>query len=70
VTFVDAATSWQVFVKLEAHADEFGSWNFIDVLGKPLVELPDKLVQDLELWKYIVGIIRRVIEKTKKKDTK
>jgi hypothetical protein len=43
---------------LEAFSDGFGGWRVIDVLGSPIVELPDWLVQDLLTLKWLAGILR------------
>lgn len=67
VEFADAETSWQVFTMLEAFSDDFGGWRMMDVLGRPVVELPDALVVDLLTWKFLAGIIHRV-QDAKKKD--
>jgi hypothetical protein len=68
VEFVDADKSWQVFTMLEAFTDGMGAWQVMDVLGKPLMELPDALVSDLMQWRYLVSIIRAMKEDTKEEE--
>lgn len=63
--FADADKSWQVFTMLEAFTDGMGAWQVMDVLGKPLMKLPDALVSDLMTWRYLVGIIRAMKEDNK-----
>jgi hypothetical protein len=50
---------------LEAFTDGMGAWNVMDVLGKPLMELPDALVSDLLTWRYLVGIVKAMKEEPK-----
>lgn len=68
VEFADADKSWQVFTMLEAFTDGMGAWNVMDVLGKPLMELPDALVSDLLTWRYLVGIVKSAKDKTKEEE--
>ena len=65
VDFADADKSWQVFTMLEAFTDGMGAWNVMDVLGKPLMQLPDALVSDLMTWRYLVGIVKSMKEDVK-----
>ena len=53
---------------LEAFTDGMGAWQVMDVLGKPLMELPDALVSDLMQWRYLVGIVRSMKEDTKEEE--
>jgi hypothetical protein len=65
VDFADADKSWQVFTMLEAFTDGMGAWQVMDVLGKPLMELPDALVSDLMTWRFLVGIVKGMKEDVK-----
>lgn len=58
VEFNDPDRSWQVFVMLESMADGMGAWRFMDVLGEPLMKLPESLTQDLLTWRWLAGIVR------------
>lgn len=50
---------------LESFSDGMGAWQVMDVLGKPLMQLPDGLVNDLMTWRYLVGIVKGLQEKSK-----
>ena len=52
-----------MFVMLETFADDMGSWKFMDVLGKPVMKLPDALVADLLTWRYLGNTIRGMSKK-------
>ena len=54
---------------LEAHKDSWGSWRVIDVLGKPVVDLPEDLHEDLLTWRWLSDIARRMKEKNDKPPT-
>lgn len=43
---------------LEAFSDGWGGWRIVDVLGKPVLELPDWLVHDLLTLRYIASAMR------------
>jgi hypothetical protein len=62
VDFANAEESWQVFTMLESFTDGMGAWRFEDILGKPLLKLPDWLVSDLMTWRYLTGIIKSMKE--------
>jgi hypothetical protein len=43
-------------VKLEAFTDGYGAWKVIDVLGVPLVDLPEMMVEDLMTLRWLKDI--------------
>lgn len=55
----DPDGSFEVYKLLEAFADGYGGWKVLDVTGKALVDLDEKLVQDLMTWRWLADIIRR-----------
>ena len=61
--FNDMEGSWHWFTLLEAYADGMGGWRIMDVIGKPLSELPEPLVEDLMTWRWLVGIAQRLNSK-------
>jgi hypothetical protein len=56
-------SSWDIFMLLESFQDGMGSWNPVGVLGKPIVELDEKLVSDLMTWRWLYDIAKRSKEK-------
>jgi hypothetical protein len=42
-----------------------GGWQFIDVLGKPLIELDEPLVDDLMTLRWLAGIAETIKSKSK-----
>ena len=62
----DPDGSFEVYKLLEAFADGYGAWRLIDVIGKPLLELDERLIQDLMTWRWLVDIIRK--QKAPKED--
>jgi hypothetical protein len=52
----DAEYSWQVFLLLEGFPDGMGGWDFLQVLGAPVMELDDALVDDLLKWRNMKDI--------------
>ena len=40
-----------------------GAWKFIDVFGKPLVEMDDSLIQDLTTLRILNGIAETIKRK-------
>lgn len=51
--------SWEVFTLLETFKDAWGGWNVMDVLGQPIVDLPDALKDDLLTWSWLAGKVRK-----------
>lgn len=61
--------SIEYFKLLEAFSDSFGGWRIFDLFGKPVIELPEKLVTDLLILRRLVGQMRRQREKEQKTRT-
>lgn len=61
--FYDADASWDTFVVLEGFADGMGAWRVQDVLGRPVMDLPWTLVEDLLTWRDLASRVRRMNEK-------
>jgi hypothetical protein len=59
----DLDRSWEIFTLLEAFADGYGAWRIQDVLGKPLIELDDALVEDLLTLRHLAEIARGQTDK-------
>lgn len=57
VEFNDSEYSWQVFILLESFRDGTGTWNIQQVLGKPVMEIEEELIQDLLKWRWLKGIV-------------
>ena len=66
--YIHDENSFEAYKLLEAFADGYGGYRIRDVLGKPLVELDERLVQDLMTWRWMGGIIER--QKMKKLEKK
>ncbi|HSV86952.1 MAG TPA: hypothetical protein VLH85_10280 [Levilinea sp.] len=66
VQFYDQEASYKLFIELEANADGWGAWRFMDTFGKPLIELPDFLRHDLLVWKRLKNAVER--QHSKRKD--
>jgi hypothetical protein len=62
----DPDGSFEVYKLLESFADGYGGWKPMDVIGKPLAELPETLVHDLMAWRWLADIVRR--QKAPKED--
>lgn len=62
--FNDSEYSWQVFVLLESFKDgASGAWDITGVLGKPILELDEQLVQDLLQWRWLKNIVESLQDK-------
>lgn len=51
--------SWETFKLVEVFKDAWGSWSVMDVLGAPIVELPDALKEDLLTWSWLARCMRK-----------
>jgi hypothetical protein len=66
INFNDFDGSRRVFSLLEAFTDGWGAWKIQDVLGLPLVEVDERLADDLMKLRWLKGIAERI--KSKKDD--
>ena len=66
IRFYDLEASYKLFIELEANADGWGAWRFIDTLGIPLIDVPEILRHDLLVWKRIKSAVERENAKRKK----
>jgi hypothetical protein len=55
-----------LYIELEANADGWGAWRYLDTLGKPLIELPETLRHDLLVWKRLKSAIDKQHAKQRK----
>jgi hypothetical protein len=62
----DSEYSWQAFLMLDGFADGMGGWDFLQVFGKPVMELDDALIDDLLVYRNMHAIARREHEKQKR----
>lgn len=62
----DFSEARRTYDLLEAFADGFGGWKVMDTLGKPLVDLPEILVDDLLTLRYLAGISEAIRSKEKR----
>ena len=53
---------------LEGFTDGAGGWNFLQVFGRPVMELDDALIDDLLVWRNMYSIARREQEKMKREE--
>ena len=58
--------SWTVYLQLETFKDGFGGWDILGVLGKPVIDLPETLVNDLITWRFLSDKVQEEISKKKK----
>lgn len=57
-----------MFGLLEAFADGWGAWKVADVLGVPLVDVDERLAEDLMTLRWLKGIAERIKSKDDKKN--
>jgi hypothetical protein len=57
--FHDLERARETYALLDAFSDGMGAWRFLDVLGAPLVDLPEALVADLMTLRRFYGIADR-----------
>lgn len=64
----DPEYSWQVFLLLEGFADGMGGWDFMQVMGKPVMEIDDALINDLLVWRNMRAIAQKEHERIKREE--
>jgi len=58
----DLESSWSFFLALETMSGLDG-WQIIDTLGRPWIELPERLQEDLLTWRWLLGIAEGIRKK-------